>query len=144
MLFDQPKAENQGCLRDFTAYVLIGCAFVAAMWGLGDLAAKHGWATEAPGNWIGFGFITLIAFGDVAYVLWRHSSCRRSWLVWASALVLQCGIGGLLLGYLPRVPTFVWAIALPFDELAIGAYIGALTEPGARTLGRKASGRTKS
>ena len=116
-------ATRKSAARDFLLYVVIGLAMVAATWLYAGYQARNRLEPGLPLNWLGFAAMTALVFGDAIRTTRRASRKGRFWLLLVAAFAIQVGIAALALWNAPRMSTMVWAVFIPLDAFALGAFL---------------------
>lgn len=107
-------------IRDFVVYTLVGVGAVAAVAGVALFTAMR---LDQAFKWLGFAVMTAIVFGGAIHMNRRWWRIPRFWLLLSSFLAVQSALGAAILSAVTKVYTIVWAVLIPLDYFALGAYL---------------------
>ncbi len=129
-------------LRDYVVYVAIGIAWLAILAAFAFHRADTGRSLSPFDlNALAFLSTTAIVFGTVVFAGRRAWRRRRFWSAIGVALVLQVGLGMLLLWQAPKLPALAWGILFPVNCAAVEMWIIQFTTSTSWASGRAAQQR---
>ena len=120
-MIDAKRRTVRGFLGDALLYCAIGVLVAATAMLIGFYQAKHGLSPRSSGKWIGFSGMTAFAFGYVIRHFKRDWVWPKFWWILTVFLVLHLALGFLIVRSLTDVRLIHFAIATPFEYVALTA-----------------------
>jgi hypothetical protein len=112
-------------VRDYISYAAIAVGVVGVIGALALYTAKRGGAPDPVVlNWIGLGGVMMIVYVTAIQknrARWQHA---RLWSGLILALLVEIGMGIVILRSAPRIATLLWAfLVLPVNTFAVDQFL---------------------